>query len=104
MKLYQKTATGTDSFNAPVYSETMVEVANVLVAPESSSEVPDRTDLASKKLRYTLGIPKGDNHTWEGSRVEFFGESFTVITKPVQGIDEIIPLHWNRKVTVEKIE
>lgn len=102
--LWERTQTGTDDFNAPIYDETAVSVDNVLVAPEDSSESLDSIDLHTKKLRYILGIPKGDGHTWTGTRVSFFGQNFKVITKPEKGIDELVPLQWNAKVTVEKIE
>lgn len=102
--LHQRTQTGLDPFNAPVYEETVEEVENVLVAPSSSTEILDTMQLFGKKAIYTLGIPKGDSHRWEDSIVEFFDEKFQTIGKPTKGIDDLIPLEWNTKVQVALYE
>ena len=104
--LYERTQTGTDAFNRPAWEEVPVQVENVLVTPatETGEEHLDSTDLVSRSADYTLGIPKGDTHSWEGCRVDFFGERFRVIGKPTKGIDALIPLSWNMKVRVERIE
>lgn len=104
--LYERTKSGTDAFNRPTYTETKVSVENVLVAPagDAGQEVLDSLNLTGRKAVYTLAIPKGDNHHWEGNRVEFFGESWQVIGIPMEGIEDLIPLQWNRKVQVERIE
>lgn len=95
-----------DAFNNPVYTETAVSVDNVIVAPvdQPGEEVLDTLNLYGRIGHYTLGIPKGDTHTWEGNRVEFFGRSWNVIGKPTEGIEDLIPLAWNKKVRVEAIE
>lgn len=104
--LYERTQDNTDAFNRPTYKETKVSIENVLVAPagDAGQEVLDTLNLTGRKAVYTLAIPKGDNHHWEGNRVEFFGESWQVIGIPTEGIEELIPLQWNRKVQVERIE
>ena len=104
--LYERAETGRDAFNAPIYEETPVAVENVLVAPEKDGGEPifDETDFKSRKAVYTLGLPKGDAHAWENCRVSFFGKNFRVIGMPTEGIEELIPLSWNRKITVEVIE
>jgi hypothetical protein len=51
-----------------------------------------------------LGIPKEDEHDWENRRVDFFGEKWRVFGIPTKGIEDIIPLDWNMKVTVERYE
>lgn len=104
--LYERTQTGTDAFGAPVYTETETDVENVLVAPVTAGgeKVFDRLSLTGRKAVYTLALPKGDAHEWEGCRVRFFGETWQVIGKPTEGIEEMIPLQWNRKVQVERIE
>lgn len=101
--LYERTRTGSDAFNRPTYTETAVEVENVLVAPLSDDEIIQTLNLTGKRARYQLGIPKGDTHAWEGNRVSFFGETFRVIGHPTEGIDDLIPLSWNKKVKVESI-
>lgn len=102
--LYEKTQTGTDAFNRPVYTETAVSVDNVLVAPASTSETLDTVNLTGKKAVYTLGIPKGDAHDWKDKKVEFFGETFKTFGEPLKGIEAMIPLEWNTKVQVERYE
>lgn len=101
--LYERTQTGTDAFNAPVYTETPVDVENVLVAPLSDEERATELDLTGRRAVYQLGIPKGDAHTWEaGTRVGFFGEIWRIIGEPTEGISALIPLDWNKKVKVER--
>ena len=62
----------------------------------------DVLNMTGKKAVYNIAIPKGDDHTWEDNRVEFFGESWRVIGFPQQGIEENIPLDWNQKWMVER--
>ena len=100
--LYERVQTGTDPFGNPVYEETPVQVDNVLVAPASVTEILDMQHLTGKKAVYNIAIPKGDRHTWEDNRVDFFGESWRVLSFPQQGIDEMIPLDWNQKWMVER--
>ena len=102
--LYEKTRTGTDSFNRPVYTETPVTVSNVLVGEPSESEITDTTNLTGKRLLYILGIPKGDTHVWTDRRVSFFGEDFQTVGEVTQGIEDMIPLDWNKKVRVVRYE
>lgn len=102
--LIGRTQTGTDVFNRPVYADTEEEVENVLIGEPTSEEIVDTLELTGKKLAYTLSIPKGDVHTWSGRKVRFFDEVFQVIGAPTQGIEDMIPLSWNRKVKVERIE
>ena len=105
--LYKRTATSTpDAFNRTTYTETQVQVNNVLVSPstQGGQEVLDTLDLTGRKAVYTLAIPKGDTNEWEGCRVDFFGQSWRVIGMPTEGIDDLIPLSWNKKVQVERIE
>jgi len=102
--LYNKTQTGTDAFNRPVYSETAEQVANVLIGEPSTQDITDTLTLTGKKLAYTLAIPKGDSHVWTNREVAFFGERFRTIGEPTQGIESMIPLSWNKKVKVERCE
>lgn len=102
--LYEKTQTGTDGFGAPIYEESPVEVQNVLVAPETSEELSSSQDMRGGRADYVLGIPKGDSHEWRDRKVEFFGQTFQTIGIPVMGIEDMIPLSWNMKVKVKRIE
>ncbi len=102
--LYEKTQVGTDPFNAPVYQETPVEVKDVLINPVKSSDVSDTLDIHGKTAVYELSIPKGDKHNWEDSTVEFNGSKWHTFGIPLEWIEENIPLKWNKKVKVERIE
>ena len=102
--LFERTQVGTDAFNRPVYDEGPVEVENVLVGEPSSQDITDTLNLSGKKLAYTLAIPKGDTHEWTNRTVEFFDERFRTIGNPTEGIEDMIPLDWNKKVKVERYE
>jgi len=103
--LYDRTQTGTDALNKPIYSETPVSVDNVLVAPASITEVLDQTNLNGRKGEYVMAIPKGDTHEWtSGKKVSFFGTDWRIIEMPEEGIEWLIPLSWNKKVRVERYE
>lgn len=102
--LYERTQTGTDALNAPVYTETPVTVANVLATPSTAEDITEDVRLYGRRSEYELSIPKGDQHKWEGNRVEFFGETFRVFTPPREWIEENVPLSWNKKVKVERFE
>ena len=104
IKLIEKIETGLDEIESPIYKENPVLVDNVLVAPVSSDDVISSTNLYGKKAVYVLGIPKGDRHNWEGQEVEFFGQRWKTFGKATQGIDDLIPLEWNKKVWVEAYE
>lgn len=102
--LYEVTQSGTNAFNEPVFTETPVEVENVLVAPASDNEILSATNLYGRKVVYTLGIPKGDTHNWENRKVSFFGETFRTFGIPTEGIEHLVPTAWNKKVMVERYE
>jgi hypothetical protein len=102
--LYEKTKVGVDAFNAPVYADKPVMVKDVLVCPSTSQEILDSTNLYGKKAVYTLAIPKGDNHDWSDATISFFGKKWKSFGIPSEGISEMIPLRWNKKVMVERYE
>ena len=97
----RKIRTGTDPFGAPLWEESKEDVGNVLVAPASSVGITTSTDLNGKKMVYTLAIPKGDTHEWTDCEVEFFGHRWRSVGFPQKGIEDLVPLDWNQKVTVE---
>lgn len=105
VKLTTKQATGeTDEFGSPVFSTVTDTVHNVLVAPTSSDDIPTTLDITRFKVLYTLAIPKTDKHQWEGGTVEFWGFKWLVVGSTLQGMDELIPLEWNKKVQVARYE
>ena len=100
----EKIEIGKDGFNRPIYNMVDKEVENVLVAPATSSDVVSSLDLTGKRAEYTLAIPKGDTNNWEDVIVEFFGHTWKTFGIPIEGIEENIPLDWNKKVMVELYE
>lgn len=102
--LYERTQTGVDDFNKPIYAETPVAVDNVLVQPATDAEIVQSLDLTGKRVVYNLAIPKGDTHSWEGCKVSFFGKDWQVINFEAPGIERLIPLSWNAKVQVSRYE
>ena len=102
--LYDKVKAGMDDFNHPIYTETPITVENVLIGLPTPQEVVDTLNLTGKRATYTLGSPKGDTHVWTDRKVSFFGEDFHTIAEPVQGIEDLIPLSWNKKVMVERYD
>ncbi|MFV0414497.1 MAG: hypothetical protein ACK5L3_14765 [Oscillospiraceae bacterium] len=104
VKLHEKTKTGTDAFNKPIYSEIPVDVENVLVTPVSADDVISNLQLTGKRAEYELCIPKGDAHVWENRKVEFFGQMWQTFGISRQWIAANIPLDWNKKIKVERYE
>jgi len=102
--LIDKTKTGVDGFGKPIYKDDSIEVENVLVAPTSTDDVANQLNLTGKKAIYTLAIPKGDSNDWINKEVQFFGKRWRTVGIPLEGIDNMIPLDWNKKVTVEIYE
>lgn len=99
--LYAQTQTGTDPFGAPIYTESAVEVPNVLVTPMGIQDIRDDQDLYGKMGVYELSIPKGDTHDWENKRISFFGAEWKSYGPVWEYIEANVPLKWNKKVRVE---
>ena len=102
--LITRQETGKDPFDNPIYTDVEIPVENVLVSPTSSDDVVNTLSLTGRKAVYTLAIPKGDTNIWENQEVRFFDRRWRVFGIPTQGIDELIPLDWNKKVMVERYE
>lgn len=93
-----------DEFNNPIFIDREVVVKNVLVAPVKTEDVVNTVNLTGKKAEYLLGIPKGNQNTWENREVVFFGRKWRTIGIPQEGIESMIPLSWNKKIMVERYE
>jgi len=102
--LYEKTQTGVDGLNNPVYSVSPVQVENVLVGEPTTDDITSSISLYGKQIRYMLGLPKGDAHVWTDTEVEIFGERFRTFGDTIQGIEANVPTPWHRKVRVERCE
>ena len=102
VQLAVKSSTTTDDFGAPIETETLVDVADVLVGTPSEEEVKSTLEMYGKKVAYVLGIPKGDSHTWYDTEVVIWGERFRTIGYPVTGEQANIPLRWGSNIKVER--
>ena len=102
--LIDKQVVSTDPFGSPVVKDVEITIDNVIVAPATTEDVTSQLSLTGKKISYTIGIPKGDTHDWEEKEVRFFGKRWKTIGIPLEGIESMIPLEWNKKVMVERYE
>lgn len=100
--LFEKTLSGHDALNNPIFTEQQVTVNNVLIGQPTTDDVTSSVDLYGKKVEFMLGLPKGDNHTWTDVRVDFFGQSFHTFGDIIQGIEENVPTPWHKKIRVER--
>lgn len=105
VKLYKETPVGTDAFNAQLFTTVPVSVDNVLVGQPTEQEILDTINLYGKRAIYVLHIPKGDTNDWENKTVEFTFNGVTgkyrTIGHPIEWMEHLVPLDWNRKVRVE---
>ncbi|HFI0645823.1 TPA: hypothetical protein ACGO4K_001644 [Streptococcus suis] len=100
--LIDKQVTGKNSFGHPKFEDVEIVVENVLIAPASTEDITNQINLTGKKVAYTLAIPKGDVHNWTNKEVRFFGQRWRTVGEPLEGLDHLIPLEWNKKVQVER--
>lgn len=100
IKLIETTQTGTDAFGMPTYSETEVEVANVIIGNPSTTDIVNDMQLYGKSLLFVLGIPKGDSHNWKDKTVIIRGERFKTYGSPLVQTNENVPGRWNTQVKV----
>jgi len=107
VKLIKKTEGQPDPFGQPTYTEEVVDVPGVLVGEPSSEDVTNAYTMHGAKLAYTLAIPKGDTNDWKDTTVILsgpFAGTYHTVGLPTAGIDENIPLRWNKKVHLERYE
>ena len=102
--LINKKKIGEDPFGKAIFKDVEIAVENVLIAPTLSDDIVNQHSLTGKTAVYTLAIPKGDNNIWKDQEVRFFGDRWKVFGDPLKGLDHLIPLEWNMKVTVERYE
>nr|DAT29688.1 MAG TPA: Minor capsid protein [Bacteriophage sp.] len=102
--LIDKVKIGRDDFGHSVFDKREIEVKNVLVTPTSTDDRVNQLNLTGKVADYTLAIPKGDTHNWIDREVHFFDQRWRTIGIPIEGIESLIPLDWNKKVMVELYE
>lgn len=102
VQLVIKTQSGTDPFGAPIYTEELVNVPDVLVGSPTTDDVTNSLNLYGKKIEYMLGIPKGDTHNWTDTDVIIWGNRYRTFGYPITGEQANIPLRWGQNVRVER--
>lgn len=105
VQLIKKTEGDPDPIGNPTYTETKIQVNNVLVGEPTTDDITDSLQLYGKMIAYTLGIPKGDTNDWIDTEVELpapFEGKYRTFGYPTAGIEANIPLKWNKKVKVER--
>ena len=102
IQLVVKTQSGTDPFGAPIYTEELVDVPDVLVGSPTTDDITDSLNLYGKKIEYMLGIPKGDAHNWTDAEVIIWGNRYRTFGYPMTGEQANIPLRWGQNVRVER--
>lgn len=91
----------------PAGEQSPVDVGGVLVGQPSTEETVEAMNLFGKKVTYWLALPKGDANEWADAYVtlpEPFSGVYRTVGWPVAGIEENIPLRWNKKVRLEAIQ
>jgi hypothetical protein len=102
VQLVVKTQSGTDPFGAPIYTEELVDVPDVLVGSPTTDDVTDSLNLYGKKIEYMLGIPKGNTNNWTDTDVIIWGSRYRTFGYPITGEQANIPLRWGQNVRVER--
>lgn len=106
--LIKKIPKGKNPFGEEISETKRIVVNNVLVGQPTSEELKNSLDLYGKKISYILGIPKFDNNDWENTKVEIMLNGRVIKCKTVgfaeEGIEDLIPLEWNKKIKVERYE
>ncbi|HFI0131175.1 TPA: hypothetical protein ACGOSD_001395 [Streptococcus suis] len=100
--LIDKQVIGKDSFGHPKTADVEILVENILIAPATTEDITNQINLTGKKVVYTLAIPKGDMHDWTNKEVRFLGQRWRTVGEPLEGLEHLIPLEWNKKVQVER--
>lgn len=102
--LIDKVETGRDDFNSPVYEDKEIKVQDVIVGRPESEDVVNALSLYGKRTEYILGIPKGDTHEWEDREVIILGKRYRTFGHIIEGIEDLVPLRWHKKIRVERYE
>ena len=101
------TKTEENPFGEPVKTAVWTPVENVLVGQPTTEDLPTQPEPQGRRVDYMLAIPKGDAHEWRDTEVilpDPFAGKYRTVGFPVAGIEDLIPLAWNKKVKIERIE
>lgn len=100
----KRTPAGQNPFGAPVLSEEVVAVSNVLVAPGAATDVIDSNRPAGAKVAFTCYFPKTFTDDLRGCAVRVRGQQLEVIGDPQPYPDVLTPGAWNRVVEVGRVD
>ena len=102
---YIRQTSGKDELGNEIFKKKKILLENVLVSPAESDDMLGTANLNTDRIAYQLAIPKKYNDIdFSGAHFEFFSKKFKIVSIPYKGIDELIPLKWNKKIQVENYE
>lgn len=105
LEFTKKVPTGAkDGLNNPIYSEETFDISDCLIAP--ITEPLDRVESAALDRDVAIvriHLPKSDLTDVSNSTTVYGGQTWRIVGKPVQFMDENTPTIWNRYVRAEAI-
>lgn len=102
VKTFEKT--GQDPFGAPILTERVEAVGNVLVQPGASADVVESNRPSGVNVRYTLQFPKTFTGDLEGAKVNVRGIWLDVVGRPDRFADNLCPTDWNMTVEAGTVD
>ncbi len=93
-----------DSFNNPLYEEEEFTISDCLIAP--ITEPIDRVETAALDRDMAIvriHLPKTDESDVSNCTVAYGGQTWRVVGKPVQFMNDNTPTIWNRYVRAEAV-
>lgn len=87
-------ATGSDPFGAPIVTEHVDDVDNVLVAPGAVADLFESNRPDGVVVRYTLYFPKTFDASLEGCQVNVRGRWLNVVGDPDHYPADLTPGDW----------
>lgn len=104
LSFIQKVENGTDEFNNATHTTQTIEIANCLIA--QVTEPTDRVESAALERNVTMvriHLPKADTRDVSNSTVDYRGETFRTIGRPVAFMTENTPTDWDRYLRAEAV-
>ena len=102
VKLHIKADAGPDEFGTMTYTDTVEDVDNVFIETVGGEQMLADLQFFGKRTAYVLHIPKGDEHVWTDTEVEFYGQKFR--TYGAVTYIPYAPLDWDKKIRCELYE
>lgn len=91
---------GQDGHNNVITDTLLIDLENVLVAPQEGGELSGSIRPNGVMVRYTLYFPKTYQEPLEGCRIRIRGQWLKVIGSPDVFNPDLCPTDWNRVVYV----